>query len=242
MKLMITLLLGVALLFAGGCAEQQADYYAAISSTNTALVQSIQSQATANAKQRVDERLAFSRAMTEASKTPDPSDNAVIAFAWGFSTGQQPAVVVPSLAFPERPRDGVDYLGAALPYANLLFPWLMWGTGGGPGASQKITATDNATVMIDAGNAGSYNQASRSSAIDASGSDVDNQHDDYAIEGEDLGEFSGFGEGIATIQPTDGSDPDAPEGCGSEAYFSGGTWYVSPSSGCSCESRAEGQC
>ena len=156
--IVMALLLTVALVFGGGCAKQQESYQQAVLSTNQMALESVTAQAEGNAERRQQQMVFFSQAMVEASKTDDPTDNAVIAFAWGFQSGTPDQIQTPNLKFPEAPSDGVDYMRAGLPYFNLVWPWL-WGAYGdnsGDGSGQTISADNGSTVVLESGNAGDY--------------------------------------------------------------------------------------
>lgn len=211
MKTLLALVLSVSLLFAGGCAKQQAKYQDTIVQINELAIVSVQEQAQANSDRRTQGMRFFSQAMTEASKTEDPTDNVVIAFAWGFQSGTPDKIEMPKLQFPAKPSDGVDYMRAGVPYFNIIWPWL-WGAYGNNSnnSGQRITATDNATVMLESGNAGSFNTATDQATIDAGGGSVINQHDDFVFEagGDINGSAGGTGGLGAEGDPVNPIEPD----------------------------------
>lgn len=244
MKIIMTLLLSVSLLFAGGCAKQQAAYQDSIIQINEMAVVSVQEQSKNNQDRRMQSMVFFGEAMTAAAKTEEATDDAVIAFAWGFQSGQPDRIEVPKLRFPEKPSDGVDYMRAGVPYFNIIWPWL-WGAYGNNSSSsgQRITATDNATVYLESGNAGSYNVATDQAAIDAAGSYVLNQHDDFALEaGNDINGSAGNGGGVGGQGVEGETLPE--DGICTDGYLNTATgkWYTDATQLCSCGSRAAGEC
>ena len=185
-RLTIVCLMALSLLL-GGCAatkEEVASYHESVKIANLQVIETVQVQANHNAQRRIDSMVYFSKAMTEAAKTPDPSDNATIAFAWGFVTAQPDKIEVPSLQYPRAPVTSVDALKAWTPIVGMTIPLiqpLLYGYGvfgDGGGSQQDIVATDNATIYLDSGNTNSQNAVRDGSSFDGSGANTTNQHDD----------------------------------------------------------------
>lgn len=147
-----------------GCADNEL-YYQQIDSANKLLVQSLETQRYDNQQNRTAMMKYYSSAMVDAAKTPDPTDNAVISFAWGFQAGTPDQIVTPKLQQVRAPRDGVDYMNAALPWFGMLYPlFYSWGNDSDKGTS--IKADNGSTVSLDSGNAGSYNTAGTTMALE----------------------------------------------------------------------------
>jgi len=188
MRLLLVMLLTLSLTFMGCAASQEEvlSYHKSVQETNMAIVASIEKQAEDNKRLKTEEMEAFSRSMAQASLTPDPTDNAVIAFAWGFASGQKRSIEIPGLQYPRSPVTSVDALkawtpivGMAVPLVTpLLYGYGAFGSGSGSGA-QDIVATDNATIYLDSGNTNSQNAVRDGSTFSAEGSSTVNQHDDY---------------------------------------------------------------
>lgn len=195
MRLLMVMLLTLSLTFMGCAASDQKvqSYHDNIRITNLQIVESVNKQ---SAEIRAADRASmvyFSQAMTEAAKTADPSDNAVIAFAWGFVSAQPKSIEVPSLQYPRAPVTDVDRVKAWTPIVGMAVPLvtpLLYGYGAfgssGDGSTQDIVATDNATIYLDSGNTNSQNAVRGGSTFDGSNANTTNQHDDYSGEGTGL--------------------------------------------------------
>ena len=162
MKILTIVLLIVALAL-GGCAaskEEVMSYHNTMEMTNDAIILSVQEQAKDNTLARAQSMVHFSTAMTEAAKTEDPTDNAVIAFAWGFVTATPHNIEVPKLQYPARPDSSVDALRAWTPIIGMAVPLVTpflygWATDNN-GTSQSIAADNGSTIVLESGNAGAY--------------------------------------------------------------------------------------
>ena len=208
MKTLIKILLLASVMTLMSCAaskEEVASYHESVKVANLQVIETVQVQANHNAQRRLDSMVFFSKAMTEAAKTPDPSDNATIAFAWGFVTAQPDKIEMPSLQYPRAPVTSVDALKAWTPIVGMTIPLiqpLLYGYGafgdGGSGA-QDIVATDNATIYLDSGNTNSQNAVRDGSSFDGSYANTTNQHDDN---------MGGSGAGVTPF----GADGECAEG------------------------------
>jgi len=266
MKLLLTAVL-IASLILGGCAATEheiSSYHSTVAQTNTQVLKIVERQTDAARDRRANEMVYFSQAMVSAASTENPTDDAVIAFAWGFTSGRADVMEIPSLQYPAAPVTDVDRVKAWTPMVGMALPFLhplLYGGSGNSGT--EIVATDQATIMLDSGNAGSYNKVSGGPVLyDANGNpivpentgpgvgnaQVINKHDDlilYNEGGGDLnGQLLGYNGGPEQL-PTD-PEPTEPGGetCESTGgYLSpNGRVYADPNFTCSCGSRLAGDC
>ena len=163
MKTLIKILTLVCVMTLMSCAaskEEVLSYHKTIETSNQLIIETVQTQANHNAQRRMDSMVHFSRAMTEAAKTDDPSDNATIAFAWGFVTAQPDTIEQPKISFPAAPVTSVDALRAWTPIVGmavpLVTPFLYGWASGNDGTSQSIAADNGSTIVLESGNAGAY--------------------------------------------------------------------------------------
>ena len=217
-------------LLAGGCGpskEAMDAYYQQLQLSNQAIVDSINRQADENRLARTQQRLHFSQAMSAAAATESQTDDVVVAYAWGYQAGQPYDVEIPELATPRPPETSSEKLRAWTPVIGMAVPFLyplVYGWANSGSGSVKVSASDNARVAMDSNNAGSYNKAGRD--INQSGGSTD----------------SGDCENCDT--PVGIGGEVVPEVCADypDAVQIGGTWFIDPTSGCSCNSAAEGRC
>ena len=225
MRLWIVMAAMVALVL-GGCAakpEEMAQYHQSLVSTNAAMLASIKEQAKDNKAARMAQMIHFSKAMTEASRTADPTDNVVIAFAWGYQSGQELTVVTPELKYPKAPVTDVDRVRAWTPIASMAVPliyplinsWAYDYGSSGTKVTQQFAVSDQGQLNIDSGNSGSQKSPGSYFMGDYGTGAVTNQQDDY---GE--GSFAGVpaeeeegAEGEVNPLSADGTDQEAMAEC-----------------------------
>jgi hypothetical protein len=253
-RLLITLALAVSLGLTGCMAktEEIKSYHETMAATNTQVLAIVERQTDAARANRNASMSYFSQAMVAAAQTENPTDDAVIAFAWGFASGKPEYLEIPSLQYPEAPVTDVDRVLAWTPLITTALPFIPPLFAGGYGNSgTQITASDQATIMIDSGNAGSYNKVSGAGAGGGIGdSTVLNKHDDLVIYNEGGGDLGEVLPTNAPVQlPEEGETPDGPdpgEGLCTEdnAYVNPvtGRTYTDSTQTCSCGSRAAGEC
>ena len=203
-----------------GCAdkEQMAQYYRVEEARTDAIIKSIESQSRNNSDARMMQMQSFSTAATNASLTPSPVDDALLAFAWGYQMGQPMNIEIPRLQPIVAPDKSSDLVRAWTPLIGMAVPFLYplaygWANNN---AGTRISADNGASVLLDSGNAGSYNRA---------GGDMTYEliQEDYATvnSGEDV---SNDCPGCDTTNPCE-IDPNG---------------FACP--GCSCGSFEEGAC
>lgn len=236
-KLTTSIVLGSFVL--AGCAnkEDMAKYYDIQQQRTAAIIKSIEAQASANRAQRSQEMSFFSNATVAATRTADPTDDALIAFAWGYRMGQPMDIEMPQLPHLEAPPTNVDYVRAWTPLAAMAVPFLYplaYGWGGD--SASKISASDQATINIESGNAGAYNSRN---AGTISGVAYQEQDDLYIGDGaENVSPQTRAGAATTSDEeaeqlPSEGGT--APEGC-TDAVYQGGVWWYDANAGLSCES------
>ena len=146
-----------------GCAdkEQMAQYYRVEQARTEALINSIEKQAQSNQQARTSQMVSFSTAATNAAGTASPVDDALLAFAWGYQMGQPMSIEQPRLQPIVAPDRSSDLVRAWTPIIGMAVPFLYplaygWSNSS---AGTKISADNGASVLLDSGNAGSYNTA-----------------------------------------------------------------------------------
>lgn len=189
----------VLVLFAG-CAsqEERLSYYQAVNDRNKIILEMVERERedTRNARQMENAR--FAAAMTSAAKTPSGTDDAVISFAWGYSSGKPDSVKLPELQGVEPPVTDVDRVRAWTPLAGLVFPFLQW-LFYPPGDEQSAIVADNgSTILLDSGNSGSYNKAEDDLGISMSNYQDFSNYQDYR---KDYNKDNGAGVDPALIFP-----------------------------------------
>ena len=271
MRTLIAMLLIVSIALMGCAASQEEvmSYHQTTQWTNEAILESVKEQAKDNGAARTQSMVHFSAAMTEASKTEDPTDNAVIAFAWGFATATPHTIEVPKLQYPTKPDSSVDALRAWTPIVGmaipLLSPFLYGWASDNDGASQSIVADNGGTVVLESGNAGAYkstiggdNNANTTQSdwriIDqnngSSGSEVDGECPAGLVLRLSTGScITPECEAIIDAGGSDSCDggvgiAGGGETCDVTGGYLGpdGRIYADPGFTCSCSSRAAGNC
>ena len=210
-----------------GCADKevQQQYYDLEAERTRLVIESINSQTADRAHSQTLMMQSFSTSMTAAAITPSPTDDAMIAMAWGYQMGAPNNIQIPKLQPIKAPPTNVEYIRAWTPLAALAVPFLsgwLWNNGtSGSGSSNSYSADNGGSIILDSGNPGSYNSV---------GGDYNQstQQSDYAlvnnVECADCDEEGGEvgGQGIETCPDT----PTVGKAC----------------EGCSCDSLAAGEC
>lgn len=222
-----------------GCAskEQWADYHSSIDKQTAALLKFSEAQANAKAKARAEMMVHYSTAMTTAAVTPSPTDDTLLAFAWGVQVATPDPIVQPSLPKVVPPDKTSDLWRAATPFVGMVMPFLYaipWANNSGSGGT-TIAADNGASVNLHSGNPGSYNTAGGDLSSTSTMSDA------FKVEncdGCDTGE-GGPGTDVDPTNPIEGG-----ETCEESGGYLGpdGRIYADPGFTCSCGSRAGGVC
>ena len=139
MRRAITWILLVSFVVAvSGCAskEVQQQYYDLEAERTRLVIDSINAQTANKAIRHTSMMSTFSSSMSAAALTPSPTDDAMIAMAWGYQMGSPDNIQIPKLQPIKAPPTNVDYIRAWTPVAALALPFLYTlGWGGGTSGS-----------------------------------------------------------------------------------------------------------
>ena len=242
MKKGIVMLMCVALMLAG-CADKEhwASYYAQDEKRTDAIIEALKAQQNENRRSRGDMMAKYSAAMTAAAKTPSTTDDAVMAFAWGWATGQKDEIVIPKLSPLKPPDNTSDIWTSIVPVLSLAAPFLYPLTYGVGGSGNSYSASDNAKINIQSENSGSLNSARGDQTLTATDNRIQYERD--CIDCEDSGGAIGTETFPGEIDPENPIEPGG-ETCETTGGFLGpdGRIYADPGFTCSCGSRAAGNC
>ena len=154
--------------------------------------------------------------MTAAAITDSPTDDAMIAMAWGYQMGSPDNIQIPKLQPIKAPPTNVDYIRAWTPVAALALPFLYsfgWGQGtSGSGSGNSYSADNGGSIVLDSGNPGSYNTVGNNYDFQNTASDYSLIRNDSCSDGEC--DDDGLGQiGSTPDQCVDFPDGLACEGC-----------------------------
>lgn len=225
--------------FLSGCAaskEEMAAYYKQIDSQTKAIIESIEQQGSDNTKARQSMMVHYTNAALNAAKTPDDTDDVLVAFAWGFQSAQSSEITIPKLPQPKQPKDSVDALKAWTPIIGMTIPFvtpLIYGWSGAFDGGTTYSAQDNGRINVNSKNAGSYNTAGGNQSITS----TPTYQDENCLDCEGSG-----GEELPP-DPAEATEPGGPT-CEETGGYLGadGRLYANPDFTCSCKSRSAGAC
>jgi len=236
----------IVMFMSAGCASEKAwtDYHQSVDKQTDALLQFAKEQEIRKAAARTAMMQHYTVGMNRAAVTPSPSDDTLLAFAWGVAVATPDDYSVPKLPTITPPDKTSDLWRAATPVLAMAVPFLYLaadGWGGNNGAS--YTATDNAKINISSENAGSLNTAGNDQTLTVT--DNRNQLENDCID-------CGDGQGGASATPLSGEGgeegevPEYPEDfeCTTDGYLNtvSGKWYTNAAQTCSCGSWSAGEC
>lgn len=223
-----------------GCADKevQQQYYDLEAERTRLVIESINSQTADRAHSQTLMMQSFSTSMTAAAITPSPTDDAMIAMAWGYQMGAPNNIQIPKLQPIKAPPTNVEYIRAWTPLAALAVPFLsgwLWNNGtSGSGSSNSYSADNGGSIILDSGNPGSYNSV---------GGDYNQttQQSDYAlVNNVECADCDGEEDGGAGIEG--GGGETCEELGGGYQNPVTGKFYTDETQTCSCGSRAAGEC
>lgn len=220
----------------GPTAQETSAYYTQLGKQTEAIIATIERQGAENKINRIQMMRHYSDSMNAASMTQVVSDDAVVAFAWGYQMGQPTKIEIPNLPKIAAPETSSEKVRAWTPIVGMAVPFLYplaYGYASGDGGT-TIKADNGSRVVVDSQNAGSYNKAGGAQSIDTTQTNDNGTCDD-------CDEDSGLEVNPVDVDPED--PEEAPASCGtSGGWYNNGTWWLSEGSTCSCASREAGRC